>query len=91
MCGIVKGTVEEIDASVLTKQFTDFFSIYSQAVLDEFSVYKRDMEKYLKDIAGVYQEYINKTENLFAQITRASLTKDIRNLATRWITGTRNY
>lgn len=67
MCGIVKGTVEEIDASVLTKQFTDFFSIYSQAVLDEFSVYKQDMEKYLKDIAGVYQEYISKTENLFAQ------------------------
>ena len=67
VCGIVKGTVEEIDASVLTKQFTDFFSIYSQAVLDEFSVYKQDMEKYLKDIAGVYQEYISKTENLFAQ------------------------
>ena len=67
VCGIVKGTVEEIDASVLTKQFTDFFSIYSQAVLEEFSVYKQDMEKYLKDIAGVYQEYISKTENLFAQ------------------------
>lgn len=67
VCGIVKGTVEEIDASVLTKQFTDFFSIYSQAVLDEFSVYKQDMEKYLKDIAGVYQKYISKTENLFAQ------------------------
>lgn len=67
VCGIVKGTVEEIDASVLTKQFKDFFSIYSQAVLDEFSVYKQDMEKYLKDIAGVYQEYISKTENLFAQ------------------------
>lgn len=70
VCGIVKGTVEEIDASVLTKQFTDFFSIYSQAVLDEFSVYKQDMEKYLKDIAGVYQEYISKTENLFAQYER---------------------
>ncbi len=67
VCGIVKGTVEEIDASVLTKQFTDFFSIYSQAVLDEFSVYKQDMEKYLKDIAGVYQEYISRTENLFTQ------------------------
>ena len=25
VCGIVTGTVEEIDASVLTKQFTDFF------------------------------------------------------------------
>lgn len=67
VCGIVTGTVEEIDASVLTKQFTDFFNTYSQAVLDEFSVYKQDMEKYLKDIAGVYQEYISKTENLFVQ------------------------
>lgn len=67
VCGIVTGTVEEIDASVLTKQFTDFFNTYSQAVLDEFSVYKQDMEKYLKDIAGVHQEYISKTENLFAQ------------------------
>lgn len=67
VCGIVKGTVEEIDASVLTKQFTDFFNTYSQAVLDEFSVYKQDMEKYLSDIAGIYNQYISKTESLFKQ------------------------
>lgn len=67
VCGIVKGTVEEIDASVLTKQFTDFFNTYSQAVLDEFSVYKQDMEKYLSDIAGIYNQYVSKTENLFQQ------------------------
>lgn len=66
VCGIVTGTVEEIDASVLTKQFTDFFNIYSQAVLDEFSVYKQSMEKYLTDIAGIYNEYVSKTESLFA-------------------------
>lgn len=66
VCGIVKGTIEEIDASVLTKQFDDFFNTYSQAVLDEFSVYKQDMEKYLSDIAGVYNQYVSKTENLFA-------------------------
>lgn len=67
VCGIAKGTVEEIDASVLTKQFTDFFNTYSQAVLDEFSVYKQDMEKYLSDIAGIYNQYVSKTENLFKQ------------------------
>lgn len=67
VCGIVKGTVEEIDASVLTKQFNDFFDTYSQAVLDEFSIYKQDMEKYLRDIAGVYAEYVSRTESLFAQ------------------------
>lgn len=66
VCGIVKGTIEEIDASVLTKQFDDFFNTYSQAVLDEFSVYKQDMEKYLSDIAGVYNQYVSTIENLFA-------------------------
>lgn len=67
VCGIVKGTIEEIDASVLTKQFNDFFNTYSQAVLDEFSVYKQDMEKYLSEIAGVYEHYISITESLFTQ------------------------
>lgn len=67
LCGIVTGTVEEIDASVLTKQFTDFFNTYSQAVLDEFSVYKQDMEKYLTEIAGIYNGYVSRTESLFAQ------------------------
>jgi len=42
--------VEEIDASVLTKQFTDFFNTYSAAVLDEFSAYKQNMEKYLTEV-----------------------------------------
>ena len=67
VCGIVKGTVEEIDASVLTKQFTDFFEIYSNAVMDEFSVYKQAMENYLFTIEGVYNQYIAQTEALFTQ------------------------
>ena len=67
VCGIVTGTVEEIDASVLTKQFTDFFNTYSAAVLDEFSAYKQSMEKYLTEITGVYDSYVSKTEGLFAQ------------------------
>ena len=67
VCGIVTGTVEEIDASVLTKQFTDFFNTYSAAVLDEFSAYKQSMEKYLTEIADVYDSYVSKTEGLFAQ------------------------
>ena len=61
------GTVEEIDASVLTKQFDDFFSTYSQAVLDEFSVYKQSMEAYLTEIGGIYDSYVSKTESLFNQ------------------------
>lgn len=67
VCGIVKGTIEEIDASVLTKQFNDFFATYSQAVLDEFSIYKQNMEGYLTDIDGIYNHYITITESLFTQ------------------------
>ena len=44
-----------------------FFKTYSQAVLDEFSVYKQDMEKYLSEIAGIYEHYITITESLFTQ------------------------
>ena len=67
LCGIVKGTIEEIDASVLTKQFADFFNTYSAAVLDEFSVYKQNMEKYLAELAGIYESYVTQTESLFTQ------------------------
>ncbi|MGC8141261.1 hypothetical protein ACP3W2_27970, partial [Salmonella enterica] len=47
--------------------FNDFFKTYSQAVLDEFSIYKQDMEKYLSEIAGIYENYITMTESLFNQ------------------------
>lgn len=67
VCGIVTGTVEEIDASVLTKQFDDFFKTYSAAVLDEFSVYKQNMETYLTELAGIYENYVTQTESLFTQ------------------------
>lgn len=67
VCGIVTGTVEEIDASVLTKQFTDFFNTYSTAVLDEFSVYKQNMETYLTQLEGIYEGYVAQTEGLFEQ------------------------
>lgn len=67
VCGIVKGTIEEIDASVLTKQFTDFFNTYSTAVLNEFSTYKQNMETYLTQLAGIYDSYVTRTESLFAQ------------------------
>lgn len=47
VCGIVKGTIEEIDASVITKQFDDFFKIYSKNVEDNYDAYLLAMEKYL--------------------------------------------
>ena len=80
VCGIVTGTVEEIDASVLTKQFTDFFNTYSAAVLDEFSAYKQSMEKYLTEIAGVYDSYVSKTEGLFAQYAESMQQETVQSI-----------
>lgn len=39
LCGIVKGTVDQIDASTLTAQFDDFFRLYKQQVLTEYNNY----------------------------------------------------
>ena len=36
-------------------------------VLDEFSVYKQNMEKYLTELAGIYESYVTQTESLFTQ------------------------
>ncbi len=52
LCGIVKGTIEEIDASVLTKQFNDFFSTYSGEILEKYGFYIEAMEAYLNGLTA---------------------------------------
>lgn len=39
LCGIVAGTVEQIDASVLTAQFDNFFEQYKQQIILEYNSY----------------------------------------------------
>lgn len=56
LCGIVKGTVEEIDASVLTKQFNDFFSTYSKEVIEKYGIYVNDMGNYFDQISSQGQQ-----------------------------------
>lgn len=43
VCGIVKGTVEEIDASAITKQFDDFLVEYNQKVSEAYEQYTAQM------------------------------------------------
>lgn len=50
VCGIVKGTIEEIDASVLTKQFNDFFKLYSGEVEEKYGIYIQNMKAYLESL-----------------------------------------
>lgn len=50
VCGIVRGTIEEIDASVITKQFNDFFAFYSKDITDKYGDYIRDIKEYLEEL-----------------------------------------
>lgn len=75
VCGIAAAFPKGIDASVLTRQFDDFFKAYKTAVLDEFSTYKQDMETYLTRLAGIHDGYVAKTEGLFTQYENQFATR----------------
>lgn len=67
VCGIVAGTIKEIDASVITKQFNDFFDTYSKNVVEDYGTYKQGMEEYLHALetsgTGQLTEIINTMTN----------------------------
>ena len=72
LCGIVKGTVEEIDASVLTKQFNDFFKTYREAVTDDFDAYKLAMETYLSKLEASGNDQLVEIVKVLTEFEAAS-------------------
>lgn len=50
VCGIVKGTVEEIDVSTITKQFEDFVERYKQEKTLEYEVWLNNVKETLETI-----------------------------------------
>lgn len=68
VCGIVKGTIEEIDASVLTKQFNDFFNTYSQKIVSGYNGYVKDMEGYIARLEAAGDEKLNDITVHFTQL-----------------------
>lgn len=61
LCGIVTGVIEQIDASVLTQQFNDFFTSYNKQVLTEY-------QNYLSTIATDEQQATAKLEEYEAEL-----------------------
>lgn len=61
LCGIVTGVIEQIDASVLTQQFNDFFTSYNKQVLTEY-------QNYLSTISADEQQATKKLEEFEAQL-----------------------
>lgn len=49
LCGVVKGTVDQIDASMLAKQFNDYAELFKQET-------KRDFEAWFEEIRGILSE-----------------------------------
>lgn len=49
LCGVVKGTVDQIDASMLAKQFNDYAELFKQET-------KLDFEAWFEEIRGILSE-----------------------------------
>lgn len=85
LCGIVKGTVEEIDASVLTKQFNDFFRTYSEEILDQYGIYIQNMERYITELEAAgdskYRELAERGEGRYLEFdtTITAYIEQLRN------------
>lgn len=62
LCGIVTGVIEQIDASVLTQQFNDFFTSYNKQVLTEYQNYLSSIATDQREAAAKLAEYEAKLE-----------------------------
>lgn len=63
LCGIVTGTVEQIDASVITAQFNNFFELYRGLITDEYTAYVSRVSGYENDAAADYEAFLAKLED----------------------------
>lgn len=71
LCGIVKGTIEEIDASVLTKQFDDFFATYSRKTLEEYSKFVQSAQEAYANFTQMMQDdYDSFNADIMAHLSR---------------------
>lgn len=58
LCGIVTGTVEQIDASVLTAQFNNFFALYRDLIAQEYNAYVSRVSGYEGDAEADYETFM---------------------------------
>lgn len=78
VCGIVKGTVEEIDVSAITKQFEDFVERYKKEKTLEYEVWLNSVKETLETLEnGKMLVEINK---LLKEIYRIATDDDIDNI-----------
>lgn len=63
LCGIVTGTVEQIDASVITAQFNNFFALYRELIAEEYNAYVSRVSGYEGDAQTDYEAFTQGLQN----------------------------
>lgn len=75
LCGIVKGTIEEIDASTITKQFDDYVTHYTHEKTVEFENWVNGMKETLEMVEN--GELLLNVSNLLKDMYRMATDEDI--------------
>jgi len=63
LCGIVTGVVEQIDVSVITAQFDNYFEMYRTIVADEYSAYVSKISGLESDAEADYNAFVQSLES----------------------------
>lgn len=58
LCGIVTGTVEEIDPSVITAQFDNFFELYRNLIAERYATYNARISGLEADAQADYEAFL---------------------------------
>lgn len=89
LCGIVTGVIEQIDASVLTQQFNDFFTSYNKQVLTEYQNYLSSIATDQREAAAKLAEYEAKLEEYQTeqQASFESWVATLKNILTKEAAG----
>lgn len=79
VCGIVKGTIEEIDASTITKQFEDYVAHYTQEKTAEFENWVNSIRETLETAENgkLLIELTDLLKNIYRQATDEDIDRII--------------
>ena len=83
LCGIVSGTVDEIDFSQITAQFEDFFSKYEESISERYSEYKESLNTALSDYETSFEEWFTEIQDQLTEDAAGNLQTQITALQTQ--------
>ena len=83
LCGIVSGTVDEIDFSQITAQFEDFFSEYEESISERYTEYEESLNTALSDYETSFEEWFTEIQDQLTEDAAGNLQTQITALQTQ--------